>query len=110
MKKILVLLAVGFSLITLTNCGPKAFVKGSYDQDVNRENLMNDSWSETDMQKAVADLVANLVQHPIGPAAEMRTLLILATFMNFRKQAAYSCNTVSYFKNLIRVSSATKHF
>lgn len=47
-----------------TSCGPKAFVKGSYD-DVNRENLMNDSWSETDMQKAVADLVASAVQHPM---------------------------------------------
>lgn len=40
-------------------CGPKAFTKGSYD-DVQRENLLNDQWSETDMQKAVADLVASM--------------------------------------------------
>lgn len=58
------LILVGVLGLLATSCGPKAFVKGSYD-DVNRENLMNDSWSETDMQKAVADLVASAVQHPM---------------------------------------------
>lgn len=61
LKKIII---VSFLGLLATSCGPKAFVKGNYD-DVNRENLMNDSWSETDMQKAVADLVASAVQHPM---------------------------------------------
>ncbi len=82
MKKILVLFTLGFSLITLTNCGPKAFVKGSYDQDVNRENLMNDSWSETDMQKAVADLVGNLVQHPTISVAKRPPVVMVTQLQN----------------------------
>ncbi len=54
------MMGLGFlAVVSLTNCGPKAFVKGEYD-DVNRENLLNDQWSETDMQKAVADLVASM--------------------------------------------------
>jgi hypothetical protein len=61
LKKLILVSVLG---LLATSCGPKAFVKGSYD-DVNRENLMNDSWSETDMQKAVADLVASAVQHPM---------------------------------------------
>ncbi len=54
----LVVMSFAFCL-GLVSCGPKAFVKGNYD-DVNRENLLNDQWSETDMQKAVQDLVASL--------------------------------------------------
>lgn len=63
MKKNLTLAALSLSLLAVVSCGPKAFVKGQYD-DVNRENLMNDQWSETDMQKAVADLVASLMVSP----------------------------------------------
>lgn len=61
LKKLIFVSVLG---LLATSCGPKAFVKGNYD-DVNKENLMNDSWSETDMQKAVADLVASAVQHPM---------------------------------------------
>lgn len=53
------LMATLVSSCFLAACGPKAFTKGSYD-DVQRENLLNDQWSETDMQKAVADLVASM--------------------------------------------------
>lgn len=60
MKKNLSLAALSLSFLSMTSCGPKAFVKGEYD-DVNRENLMTDQWSETDMQKAVQDLVASLM-------------------------------------------------
>lgn len=56
----IVLLAV----FALSACGPKAFVKGKYDEDVERENLMNDQWSETDMQKTVQELVASMLSHP----------------------------------------------
>jgi len=56
---LIVLTAVGF---TLQACGTKQFTKGSYD-DVNQENLLNDAWSETDMQKAVNELVGGLTKY-----------------------------------------------
>lgn len=62
MKHLLMALSTAAAL-ALTSCGPKAFVKGQYD-DVERENLMNDQWSETDMQKAVKALVASMMGHP----------------------------------------------
>ena len=61
MKKFTLCLVAAFALIT-TACGPKAFVKGEYD-DVDKENNMNDQWSETDMQKSVADLVSSMTSH-----------------------------------------------
>lgn len=60
MEKRLILSLFAASFLALAGCGPKAFVKGQYD-DVERENLLNDQWSETDMQKAVQDLVTSLV-------------------------------------------------
>lgn len=48
--------------LTMVGCGSKEFVRGSYD-DVEKENNLNDLWSETDMQKVVADLVASMVGH-----------------------------------------------
>ncbi len=61
MKKIFFMLTLA-SFGLLQSCGPKAFVKGNY-EDVNKENLLNDEWSETDMQNAVKDLVASLISH-----------------------------------------------
>lgn len=58
---VIVLGIAGSSL--LTSCGPKAFVRGEYDENVQAENNLNDLWSETDMQKVVADLVASMVAH-----------------------------------------------
>lgn len=71
--KLLCLFSV--SVFSLAACGPKAFVKGQYD-DVNRENLLNDSWSETDMQKAVAELVQGLTTSPALAKKEMPLVLI----------------------------------
>ena len=60
----------------LTSCGPKAFVKGQYD-DTQRENLMNDQWSETDMQVSVKTMVASLVSHSaIANAKKMPTVMV----------------------------------
>ena len=49
-------------LLALSSCGPKGFIKGEYDEDVNKENLLDDRWSETDMQKVVAKLVKKMLQ------------------------------------------------
>jgi penicillin-binding protein activator len=65
-----------FVVLVLASCGPKAFLKGEYD-DVERENLMNDQWSETDMQVAVKSMVDSMVQHSsIANAKKMPTVLV----------------------------------
>jgi uncharacterized protein (TIGR02722 family) len=51
-------LVVGF----VSSCGPKGFIKGEYDEDVTSDNLLNDRWSETDMQRVVKDLVAKMLK------------------------------------------------
>lgn len=80
MKNIIVS-ALAISCLALTNCGPKAFTKGEYD-DVNRENLLNDQWSETDMQKAVADLVASLLAHPAIAKATKEPVVMVTGLQN----------------------------
>lgn len=81
MSKIINLMLV-FSLGFFTiSCGPKAFVKGNYD-DVQKENLLNDSWSETDMQKAVADLVSSAVQHPTLKSAKGLPIVMVTGLQN----------------------------
>lgn len=78
---IVVTLFSGFFALGLFGCGPKAFVKGNYD-DVNKENLLNDSWSETDMQKAVADLVGNLLAHPTISTAKKPPVVMVTNLQN----------------------------
>ncbi|MCC7403358.1 MAG: penicillin-binding protein activator LpoB [Bdellovibrionales bacterium] len=63
MKKNFGFLLALVSVALLSSCGPKAFVKGSYDEDVNSTNLLNDQWSESDMQNAVRDLVGSATGH-----------------------------------------------
>lgn len=58
----MIILLLSSVLVGLTACGPKAFVKGEYD-DVDRQNLMTDQWSETDMQKIVSDMVGSMTKH-----------------------------------------------
>lgn len=65
----------------ITQCGPQAFVKGKYD-DVNRENLLNDSWSETDMQNAVKDLVASVTSHNSIANAKTPPVVIVTQLQN----------------------------
>lgn len=65
----------------LASCGPKAFVKGEYD-DVNRENLLNDQWSETDMQNAVKDLVSSMNNHPVIANAKTPPLVMVTGLQN----------------------------
>jgi penicillin-binding protein activator len=80
-KSLLSLLAIGLLAFT-TSCGPKAFVKGEYDEDINRENNMNDLWSETDMQKVVADLVAGMTAHPAISNAKKPPIVMVTKLQN----------------------------
>lgn len=65
----------------LFGCAEKAFVKGNYD-DVNKENLLNDQWSETDMQKAVAELVGNILKHPTIANANKPPVVMVTGLQN----------------------------
>lgn len=70
-----------FSALVLSSCGPKGFVKGEYD-DVENENLMNDQWSETDMQNAVKALVDSLIQHQSIAGAPRPPLVMVTKLQN----------------------------
>jgi uncharacterized protein (TIGR02722 family) len=67
--------------LLLTSCGPKAFVKGEYG-DAEKENLLNDSWSETDMQKTVESLVASMVAHPVINNAKKPPIVMVTQLQN----------------------------
>lgn len=77
--KTLVVAAV--SALLLTNCGPKAFVKGDY-QDPEKTNLLNDQWSETDMQNVVKDLVGSLSAHPAINGAKTPPVVMVTQLQN----------------------------
>ncbi len=81
MLKNFFVLMIALSTLAVTACGPKAFVKGTYD-DTNRENLMNDQWSETDMQKAAADLVASMMKHPSIANAKTPPIVMVTNLQN----------------------------
>ena len=80
MKK-LNLLILTAAAIALSACGPKAFVKGQYD-DVTRENLMNDQWSETDMQVVVKALVDSMSMHPSINNAKKLPIVMVTNLQN----------------------------
>jgi penicillin-binding protein activator len=78
MKHVFVAILAGF---LLASCGPKAFVKGDY-EDPTKENLLNDKWSETDMQVAVKEMVDSLVAHPSVASATKPPLVMVTKLQN----------------------------
>jgi penicillin-binding protein activator len=81
MRHFLALLFSSFLLLGLSACGPKAFVKGDYD-DPEKENLLNDQWSETDMQKAVKDMVSSMMVHPTIANAKSPPVVMVTNLQN----------------------------
>ncbi len=76
--------SLGLSLavfLSLAGCGPKAFVKGEY-QDTEKENNLNDQWSETDMQKTVKSMVDSLIAHPVIANAKTPPIVIVTGLQN----------------------------
>lgn len=71
-----------FAFFILSSCGPKAFVKGEYDEDVNRTNLLNDQWSESDMQNAVRDLVSSATGHYSISSAKRPPVVMVTQLQN----------------------------
>jgi uncharacterized protein (TIGR02722 family) len=81
MKNSLLTITLITTVLALTACGPKAFVKGQYD-DPERENLMNDQWSESDMQNTVKTMVDSMVAHPAIAAAKTPPVLMVTNLQN----------------------------
>ncbi len=73
---------LGFAIVPmLVSCGPKAFVKGEYD-DVEKENNLDDRWSETDMQKVVQELVASMMQSAAITQAKHPPIVMVTKLQN----------------------------
>lgn len=70
-----------FSSLHILGCGPRAFVRGDYD-DVERENLLTDQWSETDMQNAVKALVDSAMSHRAIASAQKPPIVMVTRLAN----------------------------
>jgi penicillin-binding protein activator len=77
----LVLFFASTALVFAAGCGPKAFVKGDYD-DVSSDNNLNDQWSESDMQHVVKDLVQSLVDSPAVAQAKKPPIVMVTNLQN----------------------------
>jgi uncharacterized protein (TIGR02722 family) len=82
MKKITLIVLMITGLSVLSGCGPKKFVKGDYDSNVNDTNLLNDKWSESDMQKVVRDLVASATSHYSISSAKRPPVVMVTRLQN----------------------------
>lgn len=82
LTRIIGLTVLCFALISaLTSCGPKQFTKGDYD-NVQNENLLNDRWSETDMQNVVEALVRSMLAHRAIAKASKPPLVMVTRLEN----------------------------
>lgn len=80
-KSVMTLTAVIASTALLSSCGDKAFVKGDY-EDPEKANLMNDQWSETDMQNTVKALVGSMMAHPAIKDAKAPPIVMVTQLQN----------------------------
>lgn len=80
-KSVMTLTAVIVSTALLSACGQKAFVKGDY-EDPEKANLMNDQWSETDMQNTVKALVGSMMAHPSIKDAKAPPIVMVTQLQN----------------------------
>lgn len=70
------------ALMLMTSCGPKGFIKGDYDEDVTSDNLLDDRWSESDMQKVVEDLVGKMHKHRVIKNAKVPPIVMVTRLQN----------------------------
>lgn len=80
-SRVQILLAALAALVLFTGCGPKAYVRGEYD-DVGRTNLLNDKWSETDMQVVAESLVKSMLAHPALRDAPRPPVVMVTNLQN----------------------------
>lgn len=81
LKKSLLVLVFALTALSIQGCGEKQFTKGSYD-DVEQENLLNDKWSETDMQKAVSELAQSLLSSRVLAEAKKPPVVMVTRLEN----------------------------
>lgn len=70
------------ALPLLIGCGPQAFVKGSYDKNIESTNLLTDEWSESDMQETVKSMVSSMIVHPVVAGAKVRPTVMVTQLQN----------------------------
>ncbi len=73
--------ALSSLMLAAPGCGPQEFHKGSY-EDAEKENLLNDRWSETDMQNTVKTLVESMVSHPVIRDAKRPPIVMVVKLQN----------------------------
>lgn len=81
MKKLIVISGL-FCVLGMIGCGPREFVKGNYDKNVEDPNLLTDKWSESDMQAAVHDLVQSAVSSPAITQAKHPPVVMVTRLQN----------------------------
>lgn len=80
MKLSVIILATVLGIV-LQACSHREFSKGSYD-DVNEENLLDDRWSETDMQKVTNKLVASMLADRVIAEAKRPPIVMVTKLQN----------------------------
>ncbi len=68
--------------VLVSGCASKPFSDGNYDEDVNETNLLDDRWSETDMQNAVKALVQSATSHHAISTAKRPPLVMVTRLQN----------------------------
>jgi uncharacterized protein (TIGR02722 family) len=82
MKRVPNYLKFIFALLLVSGCAQKEFSDGAYDEDVNETNLLDDRWSESDMQEAVSSLVQSAVAHHSISTAARPPLVMVTRLQN----------------------------
>lgn len=96
MKLSLIVLATILGIVTQA-CSHREFSKGSYD-NVEDENLLNDRWSETDMQKAVNELVNGIVSHRSISEAKRPPVVMVTKLQNKTSEVIDTQNIMDMVK------------
>lgn len=91
-------IALALSSLFMFGCGPRAFVKGQYDDNVEDTNLLTDRWSESDMQNAVKDLVTAAVGHPTIAGAKRRPIVMVTRLQNKTSEVIDTQNITDMFQ------------
>lgn len=93
MKNIIFFLAA----LSIVSCGPKAFVKGDY-EDPEKQNLLNDEWSETDMQVIVKSLTESMMSTPAIANAKTPPKLMFTRIQNKTSDHVDTMSIIDMFR------------
>ena len=97
MNKLVMFFVTSVALLAV-GCGPRAFVKGQYDDNVEDTNLLTDKWSETDMQNAVKDLVKAAVENPAISQAKRKPIVMVTRLQNKTSEVIDTQNITDMFQ------------